>query len=92
MGNRDINWPSVWEQMKAALKRNGAPEEVVDAVDDTAWMVRGENFFFFCPRILYQWIEVPTREGEDSNIQYVKPILWPAIQSLGCKKLIYKFV
>lgn len=92
MANKETNWPQLWEQMKAVMKKHGAPEEVLKAVDYTEWKVKDGKFFLHCPKALYEWIEVPASPDAQSNLRYVKPILWPAMQRLGCTTLIYKLI
>lgn len=92
MANKGTDWPALWRQMKVTLLKHGAPQEVVEAVDRTEWTVRGNTFFLYCPKILYQWIEVPASATRDANLRFVKPIIWPAMQRLGCSTLIYKLL
>ena len=89
---RDINWPAVWKQVSDTMVAQNAPKEVADAVGYTEWLKDGDKFILMCTRALYEWMEVPASASEESNLRYIKPILWPAVQRLGCKTLIYKIL
>ena len=89
---KEIDWENVWRQMAEALEKCGAPLEVRKALESTEWEIYGDRFYFHCPKALYSWIEVPQSEGNESNLRYIKPVLWPIMQRVGCRTLIYKLL
>lgn len=89
---RSIDWSAIWRQVSEIMEKNNASPEAKEAVAQTEWKVNGDKFFLYCPKALYEWIEVPASAEQESNLCYIKPILWPAIQRLGCRTLIYKLI
>ena len=84
-----ITWSEVWRQVKNVAQRHGAPQSVIDEVDGCAWCVTDGEFHLYCEQCLYDWIEAPSKPGMESNLQFIKPVLWPAMRRLDCRKLIY---
>lgn len=93
MGSRkEIDWPEIWRQVAETLEKNGAPMQVRKDLEATEWKVEEDRFIFYCSKALYQWLEVPASENMESNLKYIKPILWPVMQRLGCRTMIYKLI
>lgn len=88
----EINWPEVWRKLAETMKAHNAPAEVIEDVEYVEWDCTDGKLNIFCPKALYEWIEIPESVGSDSNISYIKPILWPIMQRLGCKDLVYHII
>ena len=86
---REPDWRDVWHQVKVVMERHGAPREVLSAVDDIEWEMSEGRIHLYCPEAIYRWMEVPATVGGESNLRFVKPILWPLMQQYGCKDLVY---
>lgn len=92
MGSKkhEIDWETIWRQVAETMARHGATSDVIESISCVEWKVNEGKFFLFCPKELYNWIEVPSPSNTESNLRYIKPFLWPAMQRLGCRTLIYK--
>lgn len=97
MGNKrtDSSWPEVWGQVQTVIEKHGAPEEVRRAARPSHVGFNCGNdgkAYLFLPEILYRWIEVPASPDEESNLRFIKPLIWPLMQRYKCKDLIYKLI
>lgn len=84
----------VWMAVYKKLQERGAPYDVRMAAlsDNLKWDYETDRFILYCPEVLYKWIEIPIEPSVESNLQYVKPILWPLMQKFNCKDLVFRFV
>ena len=83
----------MWESFYAMLIQAGAPYDVrMASLDDNLKIVKdsGGVARLNCPKILYDWIEKPPN-GKD-NMEKVKPILLPYLNSHGYTTLKYQFI
>jgi hypothetical protein len=83
------DWREVWRQVKVVMEKHGASGEAIEAADLIEWDCAEGEIHLYCPRAVYEWMEVPSGDGCVSNLGLVKPILWPLMQRTGCKTLIY---
>ncbi len=82
-------WQDAWRQIIATMRRHGTSSEVLASVDDVEWSCKDGKLHLYCPRCLYDWIEVPSAPEKESNLRVIKPVLWPLMQRKGCKELVY---
>ena len=84
----------IWHKVFLVLQERGAPYEVRMAAlsDNITWKVDHGRFYLYCPEVLYKWIEVPIEPNKESNLRFIKPIIWPLMQQHGCKDLMYQLV
>ena len=90
----DSEWPEVWNQVRAVMERNHAPDAVREAAHpaNVGWNYGNGKFYIFCPKAVYEWIEKPPAPDIDSNLKFIKPIIWPFMVKYNCKDLIYKII
>lgn len=84
----------VWQKVYQKLQERGAPYAVRMAAlsDNLTWKADHGRFYLYCPEVLYEWIEIPIAPETESNLRFIKPILWPLMQQHGCKDLMYQVV
>ena len=90
----EASWPSVWNQVRDAIARSNAPDEVRQAAlpCNVGWNCHGNRFYLFCTEPLYRWIEVPASPDGQSNLGTIRNILWPFMQKYSCSDLIYRII
>ena len=90
----DATWPEVWNQIQALMERQGASEEVrrLAQAKFVGWNCANAKFYIFCPKAVYDWLELPAVPDTDSRLSLVKPIIWPFMQKYNCKDLIYRII
>lgn len=94
MKRTEAEWPEVWKQVLNAMERHGASEDVKKAAqpDNVGWNYGNGRLYLFCPQEVYEWMEKPTSPDMDSNLKYIKPIIWPFMMKYNCKDLVYKLI
>lgn len=90
----EASWPSVWNQVRDAIARSNAPDEVRQAAlpCNVGWNYHDGKFYIFCNEVLYRWLEVPDAPDAPSNIGIIKPYIWPMMQRYNCKDLYYRLI
>lgn len=77
---------TMWREAYDIAARNGAPPEITgDMLSDgiRCKATKGAAFELWLPKRLYEFIE--------RNLDTLKPVIWPFIQSSGCTRLQYHF-
>lgn len=77
---------TMWREAYDIAARNGAPPEIAgDMLSDgiRCKATKGAAFELWLPKRLYEFIE--------RNLDMLKPVIWPFIQSSGCTRLQYHF-
>lgn len=77
---------TMWREAYDIAARNGAPPEIAgDMLSDgiRCKATKGAAFELWLPKRLYEFIE--------RNLDTLKPVIWPFIQSSGCTRLQYHF-
>ena len=77
---------TMWREAYDIAARNGAPQEIAgDMLSDgiRCKATKGAAFELWLPKRLYEFIE--------RNLDTLKPVIWPFIQSSGCTRLQYHF-
>ena len=83
-----------WNQIQTVLTRHNAPEEVKRSArtDAVGWNYDDEKLYLFCRKELYEWLEIPPAPDVESNLRFIKPILWPVMQKYNLKDLCYRII
>lgn len=92
MRSKEHSWPEVWAEVQRMLELHAAPTAVKEAAspDKVGWNYVNGKFYLFCPKALYEWIEIADPITMESNLGLIKPLLWPIMQKHHCDILIYR--
>lgn len=81
----------MWQAVYAKICERGAPTEVrMAALDDGVnYRTANNTLVLKIPLPLYKWIEEPENEGDEFNLDCVKPVFLAFMREKGCNLLAY---